>query len=90
MIRKHWVNFQLSIAWIAAIAETTIAEIEPGSIPAIVIAAIAGISQVAEVWFPYNRWTNVSAILAISAIPEIDWKPGFTNVPCFISTTGNI
>ena len=34
--------------------------------------AVAGIAQIAEVWFPYNRWyrwVNFSAILAISAIP---------------------
>ena len=48
----------------------TIAEIEPGSISAIVIA---GIAQIAEVWFPYNRWDRWANF---SAIPAIIWKPG--------------
>ena len=61
-----------------------IAEIGPGSIPAIVIAVIVGIAQIAEVWFPYNGWdccTNFPAVLAISAIPVIIWKPGFITLP---------
>ena len=69
----------ISIKFFWRVSIATIAEIEPGSIPAIVIVAIAGIAQIAEVWFPYNRWdrwANFSAILAISAIPAIIWKPG--------------
>ena len=44
------------------------------------IAAIAGIIQIAEVWFPYNRFDRLANFSAILAIPAIIWKPGFSTM----------